>query len=106
MFMCMSENAAESGNTTGKVGRSFWIGQIYSRVAVKEERSTNESLSLILRDSPIDTGRWMCVIVEIFTGSHIRRDTIAGLIHRRHRRDSMRKYMALMRKCVDDTSIN
>jgi len=56
----MSENAAESENTTSKVDRSFWIGQIYSRVAVKEERSANESLSLILRDSPIDTGVDVC----------------------------------------------
>lgn len=87
-----------------KIGQSFRIGQIY-RVAVKEERSTNESVSLFLSLSYSlrfsDRYRHGYVVVEIFTGSRIQSDTACRINSSSTYRDSIEEYMALMRKCVD-----
>ena len=95
-----------------KAGQSFRIGQIY-RVAVKEERSTNESVSLflslsfILCDSPTDIGMNVCSRSDIYrftyTTWHYCRINSSSTF-RRH--DSIEEYMALIRKCVDDMSKN
>lgn len=93
-----------------KAGRSFRIGQIYSRVVMKEERSANEPLSLSFSSAHSsrfsDTGADVCHRWDIYrltyTTWHYCRINSSST----YRRDSIGKYMALMRKCVDDTSIN